>query len=75
MVHEVTVRIVNVAKSSRFGLSKIDHGQDYRLRLRERATSNTWVCTDGWVPARAVLAFLLWVADERAVCVFPLGWY
>ena len=23
----------------------------------------------GWVPARAVLALLLWVADGRAVCV------
>ena len=52
MMHEVTVRIVNVAKSSRFGLSKTDHGQDYRPRLRERATSSTWVCTESRVGFR-----------------------
>ena len=23
----------------------------------------------GWVPARAVLALLLWAADERVICV------
>ena len=52
MMHEVTVRVVNVAKSSRFGLSKTEHGQDYRPRLRERATSSTWVCVDGMVGSR-----------------------
>ena len=49
MMHEVTVRVVNVAKSSKFGLSKTEHGQDYRPRLQERATSSTWVCIDGMV--------------------------
>ena len=39
MMHMVTIRIVNVAKSSRFRQSETDHGQDYRPRLRERATS------------------------------------
>ena len=53
MMHEVTVRIVNVAKSSMFGLSKTGHRQDYRPRLRERATSSTWVCTDGRVSSRS----------------------
>ena len=43
MMHEVTFRIVNVTKSSRFGLPQTDHRQDYRPRLRERATSSTWV--------------------------------
>ena len=51
-MYEVTARIVNVAKSSRFGLSKTDHRQDYRPWLRERATSSTWVCTDGGVSSR-----------------------
>ena len=43
VMHKVTVRIVNVAKSSSFGLSQIDHGQEYKPRLWERAASNTWV--------------------------------
>ena len=36
MVHKVTVRIVNVAESSRFGLSKTAHGQVYRLTRETR---------------------------------------
>ena len=51
-MQEVTVRIVNVAKSSRFGLSKIDHGQDNRSGLRKRSTSRTRVCTNGIVGSR-----------------------
>ena len=53
MMHEVTVRIVIVAKSSRFGRSETGHWQDYKPRLRERATSSTWVCTDGRVGSRS----------------------
>ena len=41
MVHKVTVRIVNVAESSRFGLLETDRRQGCRPRLRERATSST----------------------------------
>ena len=52
MMHEVTVRIVCVARSSRFGLSKTDHRQDCRPRLRERTTSSTGVCTNGRVGSR-----------------------
>ena len=52
MVHKVTVRIVNVAESSRFVLSETDLGQDYRPRLRERTTSSTWVCTNSRVGFR-----------------------
>ena len=36
MMHEVTFRIVNVTKSSRFGLSKTDHRQDQRPWLWEK---------------------------------------
>ena len=46
MMHEVTFRIVNVTKSSRFGLPKTDHRQDTRPGLWERASSSAWVCTD-----------------------------
>ena len=66
MMHKVTVRIVNVDESSRFGLSKTDHGQVYRPRLRGRATSSTWVCTNGRVGSRKGL---LWACEERAECV------
>ena len=52
VMHKVTVRIVNVARSSRFGLSQIDYGQDFKPRLWERAASSTWVCTGGWVGSR-----------------------
>ena len=62
-MHEVTVRIVNVAKSSKFGLSKIDHGQDYRPRKGPRPAHGS-VPVAWWDPAKTVLALLLWVADE-----------
>ena len=52
MMHEVTVRIANVANSSRSGLSKTDHRQDCRPRLRERAPSSAWICTNGRVCSR-----------------------
>ena len=70
MMHKVTVRIVNVAKSSRFGLSKLSMGRTTGRGFgkRPRPTRGS-VPMAGCVPARAVLALLLWVANERAVCV------
>ena len=60
MMHEVTFRIVNVTKSSRFGLTKTAHRQDYRPWLWERASSRTWVCADGtggYPPGRCLRSF------------------
>ena len=39
MMHEIAFRIVNVTKSSRFGLPRFDHRQD-RPWLLERASSS-----------------------------------
>ena len=52
MMHEVIFYIVNVTKSSKFGLSKTDHRKNQRLWLWERTTSSTWVCADGTVGSR-----------------------
>ena len=47
MMHEVTVRSINV--SVRFDLAKFDHGENKGPRLWIRSTSRTRVCTDGMV--------------------------
>ena len=73
---KVTVRFVNVAKSSRFGLSKTDNGQDNRPRLRERATSSTWFCTNGKVGSRlGGTGTPMCGQVKHELNEFPLGWY
>ena len=70
MMHEVTVRIVNVAESSKFGVSKTDHGQDYRPTLgKEPRPARGSAPMAEWVLAGAVPALLQWASEERAECV------
>ena len=46
MMHEITVRSINVSEPVRFGMDKSDHGVYQSARLWKRYTSRTWVCTD-----------------------------
>ena len=63
MMHEVTVRVVKVAESSRFGQSESYHGQD------EWSTTSAWICTGGRVGSRqGGTCTPLWAAVERVGC-------
>ena len=52
MMHEVTVRSINVSEPVRFDLAKFDRGENQGPRLWKKSTSPMRVCTDGIVGSR-----------------------
>ena len=52
MMHEVTVRSINVSKPVRLALPEFDHQENQGPRFRKRTRACTRVCTDGIVGFR-----------------------
>ena len=70
MMHEIAVGCVNASKPVRFGITKFDHRANQGSWFGKRTTSRTRSApTALWVPARAVLALLLYVVAEGTECV------
>ena len=60
MMHEVSIRSINVSESVRFGFSKFDHGEDQARVFGKGSLPARMSAPKAWsVPSGVVLALLL----------------